>query len=104
MGGDNVKKISVEKHIEGVNSIYIEQLSYQLGHDRSDGTCDCIGMCRGGSERVGATGITNFSETNLAARKMIQNIAKIKDEKQLSLGDVVLKVRDKDDASMSLPD
>ena len=99
-----MKKISVEAYIEGVNSIYIEQPGYQLGHDGSDGTCDCIGMCRGGSERAGATGITNFSGTNLAARKTIKNLAKIKDEKQLSLGDVVLKVRDKDDASMPLPD
>ena len=99
-----MKKISPEKYVEGVNSIYQEQPEYQLGHDGSDGKCDCIGMCRGGLEREGATDVTNMRGTNQAARKAIIGLQKIRSEKQLALGDVVLKVRDKDDKDMPLPD
>lgn len=105
-GGENgkMKTISPEKYVEGVNSIYTEKPEYQEGHDGSDGKCDCIGMCRGGLEREGVTGVTNMRGTNQAARKAIRNLQKISSEKQLRLGDVVLKVRDKDDKNMPLPD
>lgn len=98
-----MKTISAEKYVEGVNSIYTEQPSYQLGHDGSDGKCDCIGMCRGGSERAGAEP-TGMSGTNYAARHTIENLQQIKNEGQLRLGDVVMKTRDKDDPDMRLPD
>lgn len=96
-------KVSAEKYVEGVNSIYVEKPSYELGHDGSDGKCDCIGMCRGGLERAGATGVTNMRGTNQAARRAIADLRKL-DAGQLRLGEVVLKVRDKDDPDMPLPD
>ena len=96
--------ISTDKFIDGIESIYIEQPVYEIGHDGSDGFCDCIGMVRGALTRAGCTDIDNMRGTNQAARKTIQNLAKIKKEGQLRLGDVVLKVRDKDDSSMRLPD
>ena len=99
-----MNRISPEKYVEGVNSIYVEQPEYQLGHDGSDGKCDCIGMCRGGLEREGVTGITNMSGTNQAARKTINYLEKIGSAKDLKLGNVVLKTRDKDDKDMPLPD
>ena len=99
-----IKQITPEKYVEGVNSIYVEQPAYQLGHDGSDGTCDCIGMGRGGLERGGAEGVTGMKGTNYAARHTILNMQKIKNAGQLCLGDVVLKVRDKDDKDMRLPD
>lgn len=99
-----MKQISPEKYIHGVNSIYEEQPEYQEGHDGSDGKCDCIGMPRGALEREGVTGVTNMRGTNQAARKTIRDLRKISSEKELSLGDVVLKVRDKDDPKMRLPD
>lgn len=99
-----MKTVSVQRFVEGVNSIYVEQPGYQLGHDGSDGTCDCIGMPRGGLERAGATDVKNMRGTNQAARKAIENLSELKLESQLSVGDVVLKVRDKDDPSMPLPD
>ena len=97
-------KVSAEKYVEGVNSIYSERPDYAEGHDGSDGKCDCIGMCRGGLERAGVTDVKNMRGTNQAARKTIQNLQLIESEKQLLLGDVVLKIRDKDDKSMPLPD
>ena len=99
-----MSKISAKKYCEGVNSIYVEQPEYRDGGDGSDGTCDCIGMCRGGLDRGGAKGVKNMRGTNQAARKTIENLQQLKTASQLCLGDVVLKVRDKDDADMPLPD
>lgn len=97
-------RIPAEKYIEGVNSIYEEQPEYRTGGDGSDGTCDCIGMCRGALEREGVTGITNMRGTNQAARKTIEDLRAVGSVKDLRLGDVVLKTRDKDDKTMPLPD
>lgn len=99
-----MKQISAAKYCEGVTSIYIEQPVYEEGHDGSDGKCDCIGMCRGGLERGGATDIKGMRGTNQAARQTIQNLQTIDSEDQLMVGDVVLKTRDKDDPNMPLPD
>lgn len=99
-----MKQLTPEKYVEGVNSIYIEQPAYRIGGNGSDGTCDCIGMSRGGLERGGLTDVKGMDGTNYAARHTIKNLQKIKSVSQLRLGDVVLKVRDKDDKSMPLPD
>lgn len=99
-----MKKVSPEKYVEGVESIYTEKPNYQLGHDGSDGSCDCIGMCRGGLKRAGATEVKGLRGTNNAVRHTLQNVDKIDSEDQLMLGDVVLKTRDKDDKTMPLPD
>lgn len=99
-----MQKISASKYIDGVNSIYVEKPEYQEGHDGSDGKCDCIGMCRGGLKRAGVTDITNMRGTNQAARKTILNLQELITADPLCVGDVVLKVRDKDDKKMPLPD
>ena len=99
-----MKTISAGKYVEGVLSIYEEQPKYRTGGDGSDGTCDCIGMGRGGLKRGGAEDVKGMGGTNYAARHTIQGLQKIKKESQLRVGDVVLKVRDKDDESMPLPD
>ena len=99
-----MQKISPEKYCECVESIFIEQPDYELGGDGSNGKCDCIGMGRGALERAGVDNVTNMRGTNSAARKTIKNLQKIKKEGQLRKGDVVFKVRDKDDKEMPLPD
>lgn len=99
-----MKTVSVSQYIDGVESIYAEQPKYEEGCDGSNGKCDCIGMCRGGLKRAGATDITNMRGTNQAARKSIEKLAIIDYVKNLRVGDVVLKTRDKDDANMPLPD
>jgi len=98
-----MNKVTPEEYVNGVNSIYVEAPSYEEGHDGSDGKCDCIGMCRGGLERAGATDVKNMRGTNQAARKTLLNLQKLESPVSLLVGDVVLKVRDKDDASMPLP-
>ena len=90
-------------YISKVNEIYNEQPSYQLGHDGSDGTCDCIGMCRGALVRAGVTDITNMRGTNAAARKTIQNFREFSSASELKVGEVVLKAREPGDAGYDLP-
>ena len=99
-----MKKISINKYLEGVESIYVEKPTYRTGGDGSDGTCDCIGMCRGALERGGSTDITNMRGTNAAARKTIEDLQPIGSAGELKKGAVVLKTRDADDPSMPLPD
>lgn len=99
-----MNKISAGKYVEGVKQIYAEQPDYETGGDGSGGKCDCIGMCRGGLERGGATDVKNMRGTNQAARKTILDLQELKSEAPLVVGDVVLKVRDKDDPSMPLPE
>ena len=99
-----MSKITADRFIRGVNSIYEEKPSYRLGGDGSDGTCDCIGMPRGALKREGVTGVSNMGGTNMAARKAIENLREISSVSGLHLGDVVLKMRDKDDPNYPLPD
>ena len=100
-----MKKVSVEAYLEKIEEIYQEQPAYRTGGDGSGGTCDCIGMCRGALARAGATGVRNMRGTNTAARSgALVNLREIRDASGLQVGDVVLKVRDKDDKNMPLPD
>lgn len=99
-----MKKISQEQYVRGVLSIHEEQPKYRTGGDGSDGTCDCIGMGRGGLKREGVEDVKGMNGTNYAARHTIMDLQKIKKADQLRRGDVVFKTRDKDDASMPLPD
>ena len=99
-----MSKITADRFIRGVNSIYEEKPSYRLGGDGSDGTCDCIGMPRGSLEREGVTDVKNMGGTNMAARKAIENLREISSVSGLQLGDVVLKTRDADDPNYPLPD
>ena len=98
-----MKTVTAAKYIEGVNSIYEEKPQYKTGRDGSDGYCDCIGMCRGGLKRAGATGVSGMNGTNYAARYTIKDLFPI-NQKALRLGDVVLKTRSADDPNMPLPD
>ena len=96
--------ITADRFIDGVYSIYEEKPAYRKGGDGSDGTCDCIGMPRGALKREGVTDVKNMGGTNMAARKAIENLREISSVSALQPGDVVLKVRDKDDPNYPLPD
>ena len=95
--------ISVERYIEGVSSIYVENPEYKEGHDGSDGYCDCIGMCKGAIRRAGGDA-SGMSGTNYAARNTIRNLKKITASSELKIGDVVLKTRQPGDSGYALPD
>lgn len=99
-----MKKVSAAAYVKEVYAIYNEKPKYEIGHDGSDGKCDCIGMVRGALKRAGATDVTNMRGTNQAARESIRNLSVIEYVSALRIGDVVLKTRPKDDAEMPLPD
>lgn len=100
-----MKKVSVKAYLEKIEEIYQENPSYETGGDGSGGKCDCIGMGRGALKRAGATDVHNLRGTNNAARKgALLNLRQIRSAGELRPGDVVLKIRDKDDKSMPLPD
>lgn len=80
-----------------------EQPKYQIGHDGSDGFCDCIGLIKGAIRRAGGTP-TGLTGTNYAARATIRGMAKLTSESQLKIGDVVLKSRDPIDTGYDLPE
>lgn len=101
-----MRQITADEYCEGVESIYVEQPEYDSGDDGSNGKCDCIGMGRGALIRKGIpeSEIKGMNGTNYAIRHTFLNVQKIKSEKQLKKGDIVLKTRDKDDKTMPLPD
>lgn len=92
-------KVALNLFINNVNSIYNEQPKYANGCDGSNGTCDCIGLCRGALKRAGGS-TAGLSGTNYASRYTIKNFKKISSVSQLKMGDVVLKGRpySKDDS------
>ena len=94
--------VTVEKYIENVNVIYKKKPSYELGHDGSDGKCDCIGMVKGALRRCGDKG-EGLSGTNYAARYTLKNMRKISSVSQLKLGEVVLKTADINHPKWALP-
>ena len=94
--------VPVSLFLQCVEQIADEKPRYKLGHDGSDGLCDCIGLIRGALNRAGANP-TNMRGTNQAARKSIRNLHPIARISDLKLGQVVLKVRDADDPDYPLP-
>ena len=48
--------VHMEAWLSKVDEIAAEGPSYKLGHDGSDGTCDCIGLIIGAIRRAGASG------------------------------------------------
>lgn len=86
-----------------VNQIANEQPKYEIGHDGSDGACDCIGLVKGALKRAGFSP-GGLSGTNYAARNTVRNMKKIVTESDLKKSDVVLKSRDPDDTKYDLPE
>ena len=98
-----MKQIPVGDYIKYVEQIYNEKPSYQLGHDGSDGTCDCIGMCKGAIRRAGGDA-SGLPGTNYAARNTIKALQKIPSVEILRVGDVVLKGRQPGSSGYDLPE
>ena len=85
-----------------VNQIANEQPKYQIGHDGSDGACDCIGLVKGAIRRAGGTP-TGLSGTNYAARNTLK-LSKLTSDSQLKAGNVVLKSREPGETGYDLPE
>lgn len=94
--------ITTEEFLYRVNQIANEQPKYKLGHDGSDGACDCIGLIKGAIRRAGGTP-TGLSGTNYAARNTLK-LSKLTSDSQLKAGAVVLKSREPGETGYDLPE
>lgn len=76
---------------------------YQLGHTGDDGACDCIGLVIGAVERNGLKW-SGIHGSNWWARHYTNSLMRVTAADDLSLGDLVYKVRAPGASGYSLPD
>lgn len=95
-------QVSKTAFLAGVEEIAAMQPTYQLGHDGSDGKCDCIGLVIGGIRRAGGKW-TGTHGSNYAARNEVDYLLPIEDEGELNVGEVVFKAAMPGGTSYNLP-
>ncbi len=77
--------------------------AYELGHDGSDGKCDCIGLI------IGALALAGFRwpgvhGSNWAARNAMSSLGPINSAGEMFLGEIVYKAREPGEAKYDLPE
>ena len=95
--------ISKDKFLEKVQDIAKSKPSYELGHDGSDGTCDCIGLIIGAIRRAGGAW-NGIHGSNYAARYEMRELLPVMDAGELNLGDAVYKARMPGEVGYALPE
>lgn len=75
---------------------------YELGHDGSDGSCDCIGMIIG-ALRLAGLKWTGTHGSNWAARNAMSTLDYIHTKDDFFLGEVVYKAHEPGEDNYSLP-
>lgn len=95
-------KVSKAAFLAGVEEIAATKPTYQLGHDGSDGTCDCIGLVIGAIRRAGGKW-TGTHGSNYAARNEVEYLLPIEDPGELNVGEVVFKAAMPGGSSYNLP-
>lgn len=95
-------QVSKTAFLEAVEEIAAMKPTYQLGHDGSDGTCDCIGLVIGGIRRAGGKW-TGTHGSNYAARNEVEYLLPIEDTGELSVGEVVFKAAMPGGSNYNLP-
>lgn len=94
--------VDVADFLEQVEAIRMEAPAYQLGHDGSDGGCDCIGLIIGAIRRAG--GEWNGSHgSNYAARNRMVDLYAGLGARELEHGWLVFKAKAPGDAGYDLP-
>ena len=95
--------VHMEAWLNKVDEIAAEGPSYKLGHDGSDGTCDCIGLIIGAIRRAG--GEWNGTHgSNWAARNAMGTLLPVTDAGDLQVGQVVYKAAMPGQSGYNLPD
>ena len=95
--------ISKDKFLEKVQEIADSKPSYKLGHDGSDGTCDCIGLIIGAIRRAGGKWPGTHG-SNYAARFAVGGMMRNVSAADLEPGWLVFKALGPMDAGYDLPD
>ena len=95
--------VHMESWLNKVDEIAAEGPSYKLGHDGSDGTCDCIGLIIGAIRRAG--GEWNGTHgSNWAARNAMDTLHAVTDPDDLHVGQAVFKAAEPGQSGYNLPD
>mgnify|MGYP003291952889 CR=1 FL=1 len=84
--------MTVQDFLREVEAIQDERPQYKLGHDGSDGYCDCIGLVIGAMRRNGLEWDGTHG-TNWTARNAINGLMRVYDAADLNVGDLVFKAR-----------
>ena len=97
-------KISVRNLLVKVEEIAAEEPMYRMGHDGSDGYCDCVGLIIGAIRRCGGQW-RGLHGSNYAARKEIAGkLEPIIGTGGLQPGEVVLKAYEPGQGGYNLPE
>lgn len=100
--GGRAVKIPLSRFLAGVDQIADEGPEYQLGHDGSDGRCDCIGLVIGAIRRTGGSWEGTHG-SNYAARNEMDYLLPVTDPDDLNVGEVVYKAAMPGQANYNLP-
>ena len=92
----------LESFLRNVDAIADEAPEYQLGHDGSDGQCDCIGLIIGAIRRTGGSWEGTHG-SNYAARNEMDYLLPVTDPDDLNVGEVVYKASMPGQANYNLP-
>lgn len=94
--------VHMEAWLNKVDEIAAEGPSYKLGHDGSDGACDCIGLIIGAIRRAGGEW-TGTHGSNWAARNAVDALHAVADAGDLQVGEVVYKAAMPGQSGYNLP-
>ena len=75
---------------------------YKLGHDGSDGACDCIGLIIG-AIRLAGEKWSGTHGSNYSARNEMRSLDRIPSANALSVGDIVYKAYEPGESGYNLP-
>ena len=95
--------VHMESWLNKVDEIAAEGPSYKLGHDGSDGTCDCIGLIIGAIRRAGGKW-TGTHGSNWTARNAMDELHAVADQGDLQVGQAVYKAAEPGQSGYNLPD
>lgn len=94
--------VSATAFLQGVAAIAAAHPVYQLGHDGSNGKCDCIGLIIGAIRRAGGQW-TGTHGSNYTARNEMDYLLPIDSAADLTVGELVFKVALPGDPNYNLP-
>ena len=94
--------VHMEAWLSKVDEIAAEGPSYKLGHDGSDGACDCIGLIIGAIRRAGGEW-TGTHGSNWSARNAMDTLHAVTDAGDLQVGQVVYKAAMPRQSGYNLP-
>lgn len=95
--------VTMDAWLRKVDEIAADGPSYQLGHDGTDGKCDCIGLIIGAIRRAGGKW-TGTHGSNWAARNAMDTLLPVTDAGDLQVGQVVYKAAMPGQSGYNLPD